>query len=386
MMDPCTSFGSFQDLSLISVGGQSSVYRSGKNAIKICSITSSCEIAILKIIDHPNIIKLENVVMEGDRIGMVMPYYEHNAKIKGPTTLLERLLFMFKLGHAIRFLHENNIVHRDIKLSNILVGKGVPILCDFGISCICDKRGIVSNGYHGTVTYMPPEISKNNNNVYSEKTDVWGYGKALEKYFVGFKNKDIKVLTDFVLNSDPEARPDMEQVLSHSIFSKFVSQRVGKIIHPQRSNHYSSIFPKLVNLITDCYQKWAVNSSPRSYLLSIELAYTILPHISEKSYVFGAICLARHITEGRNLLNNHESFTSYTGIKENELKQNIIQICLWLNFDLYRNPFYEEGKFSNVVKDVICGDLSIYPLVDTDLYLSSIETRDSITHVKEIFI
>ncbi|KAJ7067433.1 kinase-like domain-containing protein [Mycena amicta] len=59
---------------------------------------------------------------------------------------------------GLQFLHENNVVHGDLKVQNILVNKhGMPCICDFGISKIVSRRGFTTSNV-GTAPYMAPEL------------------------------------------------------------------------------------------------------------------------------------------------------------------------------------------------------------------------------------
>jgi meiosis-specific serine/threonine-protein kinase MEK1 len=76
----------------------------------------------------------------------------------------EASLIILQTLLALKFLHDQNIVHRDIKSDNILLlkdetnqGRIVCKICDFGLSAYIDPaQGL--NGFAGTPEYMPPEV------------------------------------------------------------------------------------------------------------------------------------------------------------------------------------------------------------------------------------
>ena len=70
------------------------------------------------------------------------------------------LFFAVQIISAIGKLHDNLIIHRDIKLDNILIDRdGYLKVCDFGLAEKIEK-GEKIDGYCGTPTYMAPEILK----------------------------------------------------------------------------------------------------------------------------------------------------------------------------------------------------------------------------------
>lgn len=99
------------------------------------------EINILLSFNHPSIVRVKEVVMDDfDSVFMVMEYMEHD--LKG---LMESMKFRFstsdvkwlmlQLLEGVKYLHDNWILHRDLKTSNILLNnRGELKICDFGMS------------------------------------------------------------------------------------------------------------------------------------------------------------------------------------------------------------------------------------------------------------
>ncbi|KAJ7131886.1 kinase-like domain-containing protein [Mycena crocata] len=62
------------------------------------------------------------------------------------------------VASGLQFLHDNGVIHGDLKVQNVLVDKmGTPCICDFGISKIVNRRGFTTSSV-GTPQYMAPEL------------------------------------------------------------------------------------------------------------------------------------------------------------------------------------------------------------------------------------
>ena len=83
-----------------------------------------------------------------------------------------RIQIIFSVAKALRYLHDMNIIHRDMKAENLLVDRNLNIcIADMGISCIRSKR---TSKAMGTPRYMAPELLEGK--PYTEKVDVFSFG------------------------------------------------------------------------------------------------------------------------------------------------------------------------------------------------------------------
>lgn len=95
---------------------------------------------------------------------------------------------MKKLFEAVLYLHQHNIVHRDIKDQNILIDDdGNPRLCDFGLARFIGKKKIQNRRLTygvGTLPYQPPEMLAHDG-VYSKAVDLWSCGVVFYQLLTG---------------------------------------------------------------------------------------------------------------------------------------------------------------------------------------------------------
>lgn len=160
------------------------------------------EIGMLKQLDHPNIIKLLDVigpkpdsnppfkkvyyiVMErGD-----MSLFDYMDDPSKPLTLDIKFKWALSVTKAVEYLHENRVVHRDLKPQNCIIFQGVTLkVCDFGLSRDAFSTMNTAGG-GGTYVYIAPETdvdnpgNKDRQKTFSNKSDVYQVGCLLWELF-----------------------------------------------------------------------------------------------------------------------------------------------------------------------------------------------------------
>ena len=233
------------------------------------------EIRILASLQHPNIIGYKEAFFddESKTLNIVMEYADDGdieSKIK--QNLRSRMAFqestiwfwIIQILQGLKYLHDNKIMHRDLKCANIFLMKnGLLKLGDLNVSKIA-KMGMAQT-QTGTPYYASPEIWKDK--PYDYKSDIWSVGCIiyeickLQPPFRGtslrnlFENinrgvydpipsmysKDLEKVIAMMLVVDPLRRPSTDQLINCDIIQKKINSSknglVADIIEQTKNDH-----------------------------------------------------------------------------------------------------------------------------------------------------
>ena len=140
--------------------------------------TTLRELSILRSVSHPNIVKLEDVIIEPGNLTLVFEYLDFSLHeyLKRTKKKLDKNLIMsysFQLLAGINTLHLHRIIHRDLKPQNILINReGILKVCDFGLAryFTIPMRKYSSNVV--SIYYRAPELLLAAD-IYGLPVDVW---------------------------------------------------------------------------------------------------------------------------------------------------------------------------------------------------------------------
>jgi len=172
------------------------------------------EIEILKICQHPNLIRMLDIFEDFEHIYIVMEilhggdllHYLEKHKFKIPEQRAAQIIK--SLAEGLHYLHSYGILHRDIKPENILMidqneDSDVKI-ADFGLSKLVGPLQL-SNEPFGTLTYLAPEILLKQ--PYGKKVDVWSLGVITYLMLLGvlpFECEDDQELAQLLIYTEPD--------------------------------------------------------------------------------------------------------------------------------------------------------------------------------------
>jgi NIMA (never in mitosis gene a)-related kinase len=237
------------------------------------------EAEILKSLQHPNIIRCIDFFVDDKKLCLVTEYADLGDLSKiikyqilsGYFFCEEIILNWFvQLCFAIKYIHSKNILHRDLKLSNIfLTSKGNIKLGDFGIAKILTSKDDLAKTLVGTPYYLSPELCLKK--PYNHKSDIWSLGcilyemmylkhafeadsigelviNILEGNFnlninAGFSD-DVINLVKSILIIDANKRPSVDDILKNKILDKYIMVNVIRLCEKLPKNVFKELFNK----------------------------------------------------------------------------------------------------------------------------------------------
>merc|ERR1719343_1910097 len=181
------------------------------------------EIAIMKMMDHPNIIKLYETFEDHRSIYLVMELCSGGELFdriieSGHFTEQQAAILMQQIIRAIYYMHENHTCHRDLKPENFLFMTKEPIdknllkIIDFGLSCKFEPGQILTTKA-GTPYYVAPQVLAGK---YDQLSDLWSCGVIMYVMLCGyppfFGESDAEVLSKVRLGNFSFNQADWKNV------------------------------------------------------------------------------------------------------------------------------------------------------------------------------
>nr|XP_019050083.1 CAMKK/CAMKK-META protein kinase [Kwoniella bestiolae CBS 10118]OCF29013.1 CAMKK/CAMKK-META protein kinase [Kwoniella bestiolae CBS 10118] len=216
------------------------------------------EIAVMKKLDHPNIIHLYEAISvpTADALFLVLEYLPggtlmevqvggDDSSAKSPFDLPQSREYFRQLCLGLEYLHANGVIHRDVKPDNVLLSRNKELvkLCDFGVSEMFTAAGddrIKKSG--GSPAFLSPEsFTAHQQDLHGKAVDIWALGVTLYcmltgklpfnvptpmELFTAVREKKPNIPNDWddhlkdlmtrMLEKDPQKRIAMPEIREHN--------------------------------------------------------------------------------------------------------------------------------------------------------------------------
>ncbi|XP_053377049.1 serine/threonine-protein kinase Nek4-like isoform X2 [Mercenaria mercenaria] len=195
------------------------------------------EAKLLSKLKHPNIVSYKDSFEKEGFLYIAMQYCEggdlyNKLKEQKGTLLEERQLveWFVQIAMALQYMHERNILHRDLKTQNIFLTKSKIIkVGDLGIARVLDNSSDMATTLIGTPYYMSPELFSNK--PYNHKSDVWALGCCVYEMMTlkhAFNAKDMNSLVYKILRGKMPPMPRQYSQDLVSLLRSMLHQDPGK--------------------------------------------------------------------------------------------------------------------------------------------------------------
>ena len=326
------------------------------------------EIDILKKLDHPNIVKIYEFYNTKNDFFIVTEYCKKGelySYIKNTYSEKQLAVLFYQVFSGLYYLHDNHILHRDLKLENIMISdieKDLKTkeeyfwikIIDFGTAKIFKKnkneKAVVGSSY-----YIAPEVLKQK---YNEKCDTWSVGVILYMLIVGrapFDGKNDEEIIESIKigqynNIHPKllARSKEVQNLVSSLLERKISKRLSAdeaLNHPFFTKFNGrALFCNFNENEIQCYLSNLLNYKFQSKFQQLVLAFVVhnIPQSNETKII---LKLFRYFnTKGNCKLTKEELTTGLYKFREKNIVDNAID-DIFLMLDGDNNGYIEYEEF-----------------------------------------
>ena len=320
--------GNFGEVFLTQKQGYPQYYATKKMERRKCEVPPLLnrlinEIRILTSVKHPNIVKyidlkktknhwyLITEFISGGSLTDILHKYMAMYQRPFPEDIVQHI--MRQIVSAVQYLHLNRIIHRDLKLDNILVNfasdydkqtlnlKNCQVkIIDFGFATILNSDK--TNTVLGTPPNMDPKILEQittgiPTNGYTEKVDIWSLGTLCYEMIMGYSpfratnmqelyqkvkkgnyilpsnlSEEIVSFINSMLQQDDEERADADELMNHKFLVNDVStfhavdvRSIEASYIPGGMLNMKSKQPKVVNNINNDFNLWGIFTQPDLY-------------------------------------------------------------------------------------------------------------------------
>ncbi|KAI4367376.1 hypothetical protein MLD38_023119 [Melastoma candidum] len=220
------------------------------------------EVYIMRKVRHKNVVQFIGACTKAPSLCIVTEFmsggsvYDYLHKHKGVFKLPTLLKVAIDVSKGMDYLHQNNIIHRDLKAANLLMDENEVVkVADFGVARVKSQSGVMT-AETGTYRWMAPEVIEHK--PYDHKADVFSFGVVLWELLTGKlpyehltplqaavgvvqkglrptipKNAHPKLveLLERCWQQDPELRPDFSEIIT-------ILQKIAKEVECEEDDRH----------------------------------------------------------------------------------------------------------------------------------------------------
>ncbi|BFG17571.1 hypothetical protein CerSpe_038440 [Prunus speciosa] len=212
------------------------------------------EVYIMRKVRHKNVVQLIGACTKPPKLCIVTEFlsggsmYDFVHKQTGALSLQSLLRVAIDVSRGMNYLHQNNIIHRDLKAANLLMDEnGVVKVADFGIARVQAQSGVMT-AETGTYRWMAPEVIEHK--PYDHKADVFSFGVVLWELLTGkglrptiprHTNPMLMELMERCWQQDPSLRPEFSEIVK--MLKHIARRRVANGSEDRRKGKSAKVVP-----------------------------------------------------------------------------------------------------------------------------------------------
>ncbi|EMG50749.1 sepH Cytokinesis protein sepH [Candida maltosa Xu316] len=318
------------------------------------------EIDLLKILNHPNIVKYHGFIKTHDSLNVLLEYCEGGSlrqlykRLKKGLPESQIINYVRQILQGLNYLHEQGVVHRDVKAANVLLTENDHVkLADFGVATKVTSQHL---SIVGTPNWMAPETVLGGEGICTA-SDIWSLGATIIELFT----------------MNPPYHDFNPMAALHAI---------GTDEHPPLPKNISS-FAK--DFLLECFQKQSNLRISAKLLLQhkwLNPAATIKTSMStllkQPSTVFKSM---KNYSEANDEDNWDKDFTEVKMLRFNNVKPTLIDLDADIGHDDFQRTVYSKkellNKFTEEENDDSIGNNEFSTLHVNKLKFDSEDVEDS---------
>lgn len=267
------------------------------------------EIQSLLRLDHPHVGRISQWFETDTSVDIVMEHVR-GQDLGGYIGHSDARLLFYQLMKAVTYCHAKNVVHRDLKMENCLVGESgekVLKLIDFGLAAEWRPSDPWMTCRCGTVYYMSPNIICGL--PYSSKCDVWAAGVIL---YILFANEhpfyDDVVSVESLRDEECVFTNILQRTLKEKPLGRSRAARAQRALIRQMLNKDASVRPTAAQVLQICQRNQSVNSPATQFDLSTALARAAIFSHYSNAFERAILRIVARLMDDDDLCNLRKAF------------------------------------------------------------------------------